>query len=517
MKISVENLFGITANYELPSRGLSVVVGPNGAGKSVAFVDAFAWGVWGRTTRGTRPRKGARAEFEFEAGGKRIRLARDPRKVAYAIGGKKLRAGETPTKTSARLSEILGMNFETWRRSHVISSRNAALFAEATDAERKALLERLLGFDRFDDPHRRVKDDISELLQRQREREILISSLEREISNLIEDCARAEDEIAQTGRELIDLSDLREQGRKVSIKLAEAMKIESALDTSLIVARDELTAARKRPPVSAAECSTCGQPLPVDGALVDAYNGRISDLRAKIEEISDDLIDARDVDRRLRSQRAKIAAEIAAGERENARTGERSKRAEEALAARLRALKTATRKRDRVQRRLDKSARRLEILHHAEWVLSPRGARPLMLSVALAEISRLATATMTRFGVPVEIELSLGDLRSGARKSAEIRFEVRGFGGEDGYKGASQGQRARVDVATILAIADVARGEGVADLPIVFDEALDGLDEEGREFAADLISSLAIERPVVVITHREELVRVLGGRLISVG
>jgi len=74
---------------------------------------------------------------------------------------------------------------------------------------------------------------------------------------------------------------------------------------------------------------------------------------------------------------------------------------------------------------------------------------------------------------------------------------VHGIGGGHGYKATSQGERRRQDIALLLAFA----GQGT----LFFDEVFDSVDKEGIDAVAQVISELAAERCVVVITHNEDL------------
>jgi DNA repair exonuclease SbcCD ATPase subunit len=136
---------------ELPSAGVVLVTGENGSGKS-GIAEATATACWGKTLRGTtpwRPKQPGVAEVELEDG---LRIRRSRSKgggTELELFGDVERRDTTTTKTQERLESVVG-DFDTWRRTSVFSSSDAAAFTGATDAERKRLIETLLNMDRFE-------------------------------------------------------------------------------------------------------------------------------------------------------------------------------------------------------------------------------------------------------------------------------------------------------------------------------------------------------------------------------
>jgi DNA repair exonuclease SbcCD ATPase subunit len=88
---------------------------------------------------------------------------------------------------------------------------------------------------------------------------------------------------------------------------------------------------------------------------------------------------------------------------------------------------------------------------------------------------------------------------------------VEGAGGGNGYKGSSGGERRRIDVALLLALADVAAGASSENPGTLFlDEVLDAIDEEGVGLLASALQEVATRRPIILITHSETLAHAVG-------
>jgi DNA repair exonuclease SbcCD ATPase subunit len=76
------------------------------------------------------------------------------------------------------------------------------------------------------------------------------------------------------------------------------------------------------------------------------------------------------------------------------------------------------------------------------------------------------------------------------------------------YASLSAGERRRVDVAMLLALADVSgAAAGRLNSTLWMDEVFDALDGDGAAAVGSLVDRLGSSRAVVVITHSDNLVR----------
>jgi DNA repair exonuclease SbcCD ATPase subunit len=90
-------------------------------------------------------------------------------------------------------------------------------------------------------------------------------------------------------------------------------------------------------------------------------------------------------------------------------------------------------------------------------------------------------------------------------------LEVEGAGGGRGYKATSGGERRRIDIAIMLALAEVAQASDNRKVPTMwFDEVFDALDvPDGVDAVVQALEDLSRDRCVVVITHNRELIKTL--------
>jgi DNA repair exonuclease SbcCD ATPase subunit len=107
-------------------------------------------------------------------------------------------------------------------------------------------------------------------------------------------------------------------------------------------------------------------------------------------------------------------------------------------------------------------------------------------------------------GVTVAIDAETM-LKSGAVVE-KIGVIIRGLTHDDGYAGCCGGERRRIDLALLLALAEIASSRSDGTLGTLFlDEVFDTLDADGIGAAIQCLETIADHRCVVVITHSDEL------------
>lgn len=518
---------------ELPHSGLVIVRGPNGAGKS-SLVEAVAVACWGKTLRGAPPwREGAACEAGVAAGD--LLVVRSKGKTGSpSLKWSDARDSEertfpTTTKAQAALEAVVG-SFDVWRRSHVFSSADAAHFTLASDGERKRMLESVLGLEAFDAALASCRIDLREaksvahkLAIKLGEAMMMVSGTERRITDLnaaLESLgaqpegraeAVAEAELLLVEKRLEEVGgqahDLDVELRDVSAELYEA----AALVRQHRQAKDN---------VQAGTCPTCLQEVDeyqlvrarVEFERLEAKANTTytacaqaeADMRADLRERSEEAAELHRRRTDLIAQKEREGAARDAQERwDRAEATVRESLAEaEVELTRLHASVSTMRS------AVDSEDAQVAVLEAAEQVLGLRGVRARVLGTALSgleQLSNLWLAKLHRADLRVRLR-PYSEIKRGGTNDA-ISLAVEGAGGGHGYRGASGGERRRIDVALLFALAEfAAASSGKAGAGTMwFDEVLDALDADGVEAVCDVLAELARDRCVVVITHSDEL------------
>jgi len=516
MRIREIRLRGFMSHAEttvtLPDRGVVLVSGGNGSGKST-FAEAVSWALWGRTIRGSVPWRGDEGCEAAVVLGDGLTVARERRKgkayLAWQRGDAAAPTYESATRAQEALEYEIGTQ-DQWRRSHVFSSADAAHFSAATDAERKRLLEGLLGLAVFDPALERCREDIRaasgrvQALTRDVERAAVgaeacgrrVADASAVLARLTAGEAFPSPAVVITARQ--DASDAR-----AALMRAEDARREGA--TQLGRARGQVSGDERALALLAADrCPTCGQA--VTGLVRAPHEARLRASTAAVVDLSEaDLRAASDVGE-LREEAGALARHAeslqSACRREQELTGLREQ-AERAKIAALHDQATAEAEGAAAAGELALARSAVAELAAAEQVLGFRGVRAQMLARLLDGLTTVANAWLARLcDRPITLRLAgTTERKSGAVVDA-ISLAVEGAGGGQGYDGASGGERRRIDVALLLALAEITPG---ARGTLILDEALDALDTAGVEAVVGLVEEIAQDRAVLLITHNTAL------------
>jgi DNA repair exonuclease SbcCD ATPase subunit len=183
----------VTFNFDQP--GLTVIEGhiegkrgcdSNGAGKSFLF-DGTAWALFGRCIRERYKgdnvirlgsKGGCSVEVRIVGGPSKIKIVRHRKHPVNAshvylyVDGKNKSRGTDPATTLA-IEQMLGMDFTSFCNSVAFGVReDVKTFFSATDVDRKKVLERILGLERYARAERVARQRIKPLAEKTQQLEL---------------------------------------------------------------------------------------------------------------------------------------------------------------------------------------------------------------------------------------------------------------------------------------------------------------------------------------------------------
>jgi len=524
-------------NVILPDVGVVLVTGENGAGKS-SLIEAVAFAGWGKTLRGTNPwQQDTTGSLYAEISGIQIDRkigATGAKKLSWSADGVQATHDTTSKRQEALITEL--GEFEVWRRTHVFSSSDAAHFSIAADAQRKKLIEKLLGLEIFEDASEKAKLAVKEAQtvydlaatavanarSSQQAREAVLESVESEPEEpmpeepeLPEDLPALKKELAAAELGVLELQrKAHDTANNAQRAMANASLEASKLELRLQEAKKALDRAR------AGRCPTCGQDVADDNH------------ESKVLELSEALVAARSEATRVDNEGRKLSNEAHAkvqearnstrGIQQRVFTAERQAsfrerwtqdcaawmlrrdRRDSKIAEARRQLDASKAVLSVAQDELTKFGHALEIARAVDRVLGTRGVRASVITGALLGVETSANGWLEKLGGKAQISLRpYTETKSGSVNDA-ISLDVTGAGGGYGYQASSGGERKRIDVALLLALVELSTGFGAGTLFI--DEVADSLDEAGVTGFCNLVQELAETRCVVVITHDVDIV-----------
>ena len=518
-----------------PRRGLVLVTGPNGAGKS-SLPEAVSVALWNKPLRKRTGRKALRmwrnSEGLVKVKTDRVFAQRTAKgKLKWSLANGDSEDFESTSKAQADLEHVVGEH-QVWARSRVFSSSDASHFTLAKDSERKRLLELVLRLDVFDGAYKACSKDVGE-------EKIKLMHLEQEIAVLEERCQGLQDQLDEilptvpapvinndpVSQRTVEAVKARLQKKIAQHRAAKAAARELTKEIEPFVAakaRADAVVERAQEALDAirgGKCGACGAPLPKDRQ--EAGRKRLTQARGAQDAAADELREARQT-AQAAEQRAETAlagaqeaeGQLAAIERWQA-AHDAGRRLRYDLGMRLAREED---KLDTLKADYRAAQGRVAELQAALSALGLAGIRSHMLGAALQGIEAVANAWLARFAeagdTAITVQLEPYSEKPGGGIKDAISLVLHGVAepensdgeGQD-YGATSGGERRRVDVAFVLAFAEIEAGaSGFDSGTMFFDEVLDGLDEEGREAAFDILSELAEHTCVVVITHNKQLI-----------
>lgn len=523
------------STLDLPDEGVVVITGHNGSGKS-SFMEGVATGIWNKTLRGSKPWREGTKGGAVQVTTDRVTSVRKRSKMEWKYNDQKPTKFESTTHAQKALIDEVG-DYDVWRRTSVFSSSDVSHFTLATDAQRKRLIEQLLGLDRFDPAHAKAKEELKAL---QAEYEQLDRSMfeaktrYKSAKQKVEDAKGYIEQIP----EAVDVSELLERvkvvqaegkGVKVQIESLDnkmqqnASKVDERRTAYLTAKAEYKVISDNAEHAEGGVCPTCGQEMTRNDELIVKLEQSKSVYKKTKEAFES-------ISRQLEGLEAKARAK-----RNNYNDKLEGFRSElQDLKHRINASKANQNVRDSANQKLWDAEREveeyrkqytecknraeqveveLEKMKLVERVLSTKGVRSYVLGKTLSGIEEVANAWLPRIASgDLRIKLSPYSEKKTGGVSDSISLEVIGVGGGHGYKGASGGERRRIDVAILLALSEIASASaGRESGTLWLDEVFDTLDEEGIECVCEVMNELAQDRCVVIITHSESLIKQLHG------
>ena len=521
------------AEIDLPDRGIVFITGPNGSGKS-AIIDAVSVAVWNNTLRGPL---GWRDEhscgIDLTADGETIHRRRT------AGGTLKFEVdGGADYGAAVKAKEFIEshfQDFDTWRKTSVFLSEEAGMFTRASDGDRKRFIESLINID-FEGARKKCSKDRADveariaeaskeqaiLQERMTQQKQRVRELEKQVAAEKPAVAPDDSKLADANKELTDVDFLIQECRD-DRDAAQSSREEGIAESGKLRAdRDHL---RKRvDTLDRSNCPTCDQPIPESirdaikndwHALEQEAKDRLAAIAQQIQDADATLDEFKQELRTLTQRREALIGKIAGLKREREeqqRAKERADRVEADLeAARTRVVDT-TGEQEEVAADLKDLAVELAELLASEAVLGLRGFRAHVLDTTLQGVETLTNLWLERLAGPdVQISLKPATEKDDGSAVDRVALDLTGWGSGRGYKALSQGQKRRVDLAIMLAFADFVAGvRGCEPGTLWFDEVCDTLDKAGIAAVAVVLREIAEKRPIVLISHSDELYDAIG-------
>lgn len=513
---------------KFPAKGLVLVSGANGAGKS-SMIDAVSVAGWGRSLRGKG--RGVSLWSDSKAGVVSIktsdvsiaRSATGKLSWSYNDPAKDVVKYESKTKSLEALHRLIGDQV-SWSRTNVFSSHDASTFSTAPDSERKRLIETLRGIDTFDAASDRCRKDLKAALAKEQATVQELAVLQERVAQLqarVTDAEQGAGQLEVRGK-VVSPEDVPRLRAKLAARVRElkarvdAYPSNDAVNTARVAyerARAALEHAQAHRPRSGA-CPTCGQTWPQSRKTAPKS---LEELRAATG-VARQALKAATERAEAEATLRKVAQEkLHSAQWDLDQVGKWSElhaRATKRLTALREEAFDAEDNLIAAQTVLAEIQARVALLRAADRVLGLNGVRTVLLEDALSSVEQVANVWLQRvasvgdYGARLSLKPYSTNAKGGVKDA--ISMTIEGMGNGQGYYACSGGERRRIDVALVLALAEVVAGaRGTGSGTLFFDEVFDALDADGQGSVCTVLEEMAQTCCVVVITHRKDLVQLL--------
>jgi DNA repair exonuclease SbcCD ATPase subunit len=163
-------------------------------------------------------------------------------------------------------------------------------------------------------------------------------------------------------------------------------------------------------------------------------------------------------------------------------------------------------RRNDLKAQMDEVAKEIELQKTVAAIYSPTGAQAYVLDSAVALFNEQISKYIDMLWPNLTYELQSykenvkGDITAKFSESIVMDGKPISLGSLSG------GELKALSICTDMALLGILEQQfGLHMSPVIFDEAFDGLDTSGKEFALELIRGLSQDRQVIVIDHASEM------------
>jgi DNA repair exonuclease SbcCD ATPase subunit len=609
-EMTVQNFLSIQdAEMDFSNKGLVLVQGSNedstafdsnGAGKSTLVSESPTWCIYGKTIRGFKPdkvvnriaEKNTRVSLKvYDDMGDEYEIIRHRKHkehknhVLLYRNGENI-TGKSDTDTDKMIEDIIGMDFVTFSNSIMFGQGAGTMFALATDATQKQVLERMLQIELFKDMQEQAKKSLAEEEKKisdvtaniqsnqtglatikttiedlQTKEAALEKTVDVRINQLNKEYEEAEDQLSlQPSTEDLESDKAEVEGLIADVKKGlesyestEKQKTEllgtinslekeiDKYDKHIKKTEKQLDDVKNKRDIPE-NCSACGQSLPLEDttAIENHLQSDIDKNKKEREEAVEDLEEMKGylkkTNKKLENKKPleenlnDLRTELAETNSEIKSIGDKKASIKKTMSGIERQIKEQEELKNStfteiIEKNIE-DAKTLEATikeltetmsthmaladKYTFWVngFGNQGIKSVLLDSVTPFLNERANYYLSKLTEStIEVEFTTQEKLKNGNMKDKFSVKVTNIHGDDEYKGNSNGEKRRVDVAINMALQDLVSSRSNKKLDIiVYDEVFDGLDEIGCNTVIELLQEKArMFGTVIVITHNEHL------------
>lgn len=479
---------------------VTLIAGANGTGKS-ALLEGIIWAIWGALPQRPARIEGTRALLKC---GSTFQIDRSFNGKSEVVD---IGQGAGGKRRSEEAIESLFGTYPAWSRSLFVTGENIATFSTGNQSLRWDHLEKVTGATKFKDLYKIGSEQSKSNTRLLTELESSYDRLENQLTGAERSYQYARDS-RRFIADAIDESRLRAKLADLELQIETAHTEAEYLQETLDAFMEELRPLeRERESLQEALskvvyrlCEACGSRIPTERNKT-ALLARLEAVKEEDGKAHEVRISVSDEIQDLKRKAGKLQEEARSIRSTLQELGQREKLLEEVEASSAQELEYVLKLRwdlDALFKQVDLRKKDQTLLATVAGSLAPSGAPRRYMRQYLSRIEQYANHYLELMSSPIRIKLTTG--ADGKTLGIETVGILAGC-----YEHASGGQRRRIDLCLLLAMAEAAAEVGTIpkDAPLVFDEALDTLDAEGVESLIFLACDIATRRQVLLVSHAD--------------
>lgn len=524
----------VETHIDLASARHTIVTAKNGQGKSSAFLDSICYALYGKPYRNIKlgqlvnsiNKKGLWCEIEFSVGSDTYRVIRGQKPNIFEIYKNNEIVLEDAASRDYQTyleTEVLKINYKTFKQIIVIGSANYVPFMNLSAAERRNITEEVFDiaiFSAMQDLAKKgvaeyksqvdsltyeiqvLKDQIASqkelLLTLTAENESKQNDIDAQRIACEETIAKANSRIAEIDALLSDGSELQEKSSQLMSAFTQVKQKVTKLESKI----ESLEEAKSF--YDADNCPTCGQhieetfkvekqskveleiadlteKLQSASVLTKTFETKLSDIQERIKEYQGLVYERSSLAASIRRETDAIASLVRSDSSESiALCKSKIKSAVEAL----------------VQKTDDKNAASIQLEHYkvSVEVLKDTGIKAKIIATFIPMMNDLINEYLQKFDMFVSFELD-ENFNETIKSRNRDTFTYNSF---------SEGEKTRIDLSILFAWRKIAMARNsVSTNLLIFDETLDkSLDDDAVDTFVDILNTVEDSVNTVVVSHR---------------
>lgn len=524
----------VETHIDLASSRHTIVTAKNGQGKSSAFLDSICYALYGKPYRNIKlgqlvnsiNKKGLWCEIEFSVGSDTYRVIRGQKPNIFEIYKNNeivLEDAASRDYQSYLETEVLKINYKTFKQIIVIGSANYVPFMNLSAAERRNITEEVFDIAIFSVMQDLAKKGVAEyksqvdsltyeiqVLKNQiASQKELLSTLTAENESKQHDIesqrAVCEDTIAKANSRIAEIDALLSDGSELQEKSSQLMSAFTQVKQKVTKLESKIESLEEAKSFYDADnCPTCGQhieetfklekqskvelemadlkeKLQSASVLTKTFETKLSDIQERIKEYQGLVYERSSLAASIRRETDAIASLVRSDSSESiALCKSKIKSAVEAL----------------VQKTEDKNTASIQLDHYkaSVEVLKDTGIKAKIIATFIPMMNDLINEYLQKFDMFVSFELD-ENFNETIKSRNRDTFTYNSF---------SEGEKTRIDLSILFAWRKIAMARNsVSTNLLIFDETLDkSLDDEAVDTFVDILNTVEDSVNTVVVSHR---------------